>query len=156
MKNEYQIGGKVRLVSERNPDWSSTGEMDHFLGSEQIIKGISDYYYPVPVVYFEAEITHDYCWNINDIDCKISDEVEFQQGETVLVWDDESNNKIERIFISKIGYIAAELPFIVMTSAGSISAWKNCEKVPTPPPLELTIEEIAEKFGVKPEQIKIK
>lgn len=156
MKNIYQIGDKVRLVSKRNPDWSSIGEMDHFLGSEQIIEDIEyDLSGDYPRVFFEAESTHDYVWNFNDIECKVSDEVEFQQGETVLVWDADHERKSPHRFVTKIKFTDTERPFLVIDLNGEVTAWKNCEKLPTPP-LELSIEEIAAKFGVKPEQIKIK
>lgn len=82
-------------------------------------------------------------------------ESEFVQGETVLVWDDFPNEKRPRIFISKIICVEAEYPFVVIDSVSGVSAWKNCEKIPVQQ-IELTIEEIAEKFGVNPEQIKIK
>ena len=155
MKNTYQIGDKVRLVSKRNPDWPSTGEMDHFLGSEQIIEDVDNDFYPEPRVYFSNEITHEYTWNVKDIECKVTDDNEFVQGETVLVWDVDHERKKEHKFVTKIQFMETETPFVVIDLSGGITAWKYCEKPPVKQ-IELSIEEIAEKFGVKPEQIKIK
>ena len=84
-----------------------------------------------------------------------------KRGDRVLVWDNEGDER-ERIFITQIEgdiypYVAVNFLLegnFIRGEKFTTVGWKNMK--PIPQVKEVTMQEIAEKFGVEVEQLKIK
>jgi hypothetical protein len=82
-------------------------------------------------------------------------------GETILVWNDDSDVAEERIF-SSMGFKREKYP-VNCVAQGEELNFKNCERYNVHafahwkpiPKLILTLSEVAEKFGVPVEKIEI-
>ena len=103
---------------------------------------------------------HGYEIKGRDIVKKVSEPVKSEYPKVMLVSVDNLNWHKRVVFMKKnetfIAWNNAETMEAAAKSYGA-SSWEYAKDIePEPPTLELTIDEIAEKYGVKPEQIKIK
>jgi hypothetical protein len=113
-----------------------------------VIDGLFNNYRYRDVLYHNAEI--------------IELPVEFERGERVLVRDRDNSEWCESIFITKID--GALYPYVVVISNYEddfmngkefyTTQYRQCKKLPTEK--ELTMQEIADKFGINVNDLKIK
>lgn len=145
---KYKVGDTVKLVSKRSKTWNFGGQMDNFLGSIQKIKEISDW-----AVRFENPDTHRWSFDINDIDCLVP------SSYPKVMWVRDTDKQIWRkrvVFMEKAGRFLAWTHATTLEEAENtceITTWIQAKDFAV---VELTIEEIAEKFDMDPEQIRIK
>lgn len=83
-------------------------------------------------------------------------EPEFKWGEKVEVRDRETLDHIQATFIAENPDKDTEYKYVVKTPSGKFFAYKQIRKIEQPKVLELTLEEIAAKFNISVDQLKIK
>lgn len=146
---QYNIGDTVKLVSKRPIFWNPDGRMDCFLGSIQKIKSID--YWGRPI--FENPDTHQWGFRMSDVESLIS-------SYPKVMWvrdDDDDSWRLRVVFMEKAGKFIAWACATTIEDAEKIvetTSWSQAKEVQ--PTVELTITEIAEKFGILPEHVRIK
>ena len=145
----YKVGDTVKLVSVRPNTWNVSGHMDRFLGSIQKIKFIHDN----DRVEFENPLTDQWTFRLKHIESVVP-----QLYPKVMWVSDDTVTWVKRvIFAEKCGCFLAWNGCETLEQAQwqtSVTTWLYGKDVL--PVIELTIQEIAEKFNLHPEQIRIK
>lgn len=147
---EYKVGDTVKLVSKRPGTWNPKGDMDRFLGSVQKIEEISDY-----SVKFEDPDTHVWAFSFSCINSIVT-----SSSYPKVMWvraDDDDNWRKRVVFMEKAGRFIAWASATTIEEVENIidtTVWRQAKDIQ--PMVELTIAEIAEKFQLQPEQIRIK
>lgn len=145
----YRVGDTVKLVSVRPNTWNTLGHMDRFLGSIQKIKFIHDN----DRVEFENPLTDQWTFR-----CKHIESLASPSYPKVMWVSDDTVTWVKRvIFAEKCGCFLGWNGCETLEQAQwqtSVTTWVYGKDVL--PVIELTIQEIAEKFQLQPEQIRIK
>lgn len=143
----YKVGDRVKLTSTRPMLWNPEGAMDCFLGSTQKIKAF-EFCRPV----FEDPGTLRWSFQMSDIESLVT-----QYPKVMLVSDNETSWLKRVVFEEKCGKFVAwshAESLYAATTELEVTVWNYAKDVPAT--VELTIEEIAEKFGILPSQVRIK
>lgn len=84
----------------------------------------------------------------------LEEEWEPKWGEEVEVSDSKGWGWVKRIFVGLNPSTNTDYKFIVADTIGLPTGWRYCRKIPTK--TELTLKEIADKFKVRVENLRIK